>query len=58
MNILGIALIVMGFAMLCSGLIFYRSSEESEEQATCEANGAGRREEKKEPPRDNVTRRS
>ena len=43
MNILGIALIVIGFALLCSGLIFYRSSEEPEEgeQATREANGAG-----------------
>jgi hypothetical protein len=27
MKILGIALMVLGFALLCCGLIFYRSSE-------------------------------
>jgi hypothetical protein len=28
MNTLGVALIVLGLALLCGGLIFYKSSEE------------------------------
>ena len=51
MKILGIALIVVGFALLCGGLIFYRSSEQSGD----EGDRVAREEEQsreQEPPED------
>ena len=56
MSILGIALIGIGLALLCSGLIFYRSSEAPDEegdQTMRKENGAASPEEKKEAPREN-----